>query len=398
MADIKLVVNGLEFSGWTRACVTIGCDAIAGSFELSVTDRWNGSPTGNQLWPINEEDECKITVDGVTLIDGWVDERSVSYSADSRTLSVSGRDRAGVLVDCTAVLKTFSFKNLSILDVVQKIAEPFGIRVTLDPSVDSKPVTLTSKKHAGSVTGAGSSGKRTGLKVPKPARKFCIDPGETAWNAIDKACRLAGVLCVSDRQGGLLITRTGSATALIDLVEGRNILSASAKYNASGRYYRYLVRGQQPASDFIPGSQAAAVSAEAIDGNVKRIDRVLMIRPESAVTLESAKMRAAWEMKTRLARGNEVTIMVQGWTQGDGLPLWPVNATVAVDSPMLGIRGRMLITEVRLSVDDSAGETAELTLKNPDAFLPEPVATEASQAWKEIKNGVNTKATLGAVK
>lgn len=389
MSEIKLLVNGLEFAGWKRARITFGCDAIAGSFDLSVSDRWSGDgDDGVQAWPIHEEDECKIVVNGQTLIDGWVDKRSLSYGPEERSLSVSGRDRAGILVDCSALLKSFSFKDLSILDVAQRLCEPFGISVSLDPSVSPKMITLTAKKHAGSVTGAGSSGKRTGLKTPKAPKKFVLDPGDTAFNALDKACRIAALVPISDQAGGIILTRTGSARAQVDLIEGGNILSASAEFNAATRYRRYIVRGQHPGADDFFGKPAASVSAEATDVMVSRLDRVLVIRPESAVTAESAQSRAAWEAKTRAARSNEVTVVVAGWTQGDGLPLWPINALVNITSPAIGVRGQMLITEVRLSIDDSAGELAELTLRLPDAFLPEPTVTEASFAWKEIARGV----------
>ena len=40
--DLRLRVNGLEFSGWKGARVTRSMDSLCGSFELSVTDRWSG--------------------------------------------------------------------------------------------------------------------------------------------------------------------------------------------------------------------------------------------------------------------------------------------------------------------------------------------------------------------
>jgi prophage tail gpP-like protein len=48
----------------------------------------------------------------------------------------------------------------------------------------------------------------------------------------------------------------------------------------------------------------------------------------------------------------------------------------------------MLITQAVFSLDPSAGSTTELTLRRPDAFIPEPTVTKASTGlWKEIEHG-----------
>ena len=198
---------------------------------------------------------------------------------------------------------------------------------------------------------------------------------------------MAGMLAVSDGKGAIVLSRAGSRRCATALVEGKNILSASGEYDATGRYRRYVVTGQHPGSDDFAGDATATVRGSASDPNVRRASRVLVVRAESSITPELAGKRAQWEAKVRAARGDAVTITVQGWRQGDG-SLWPVNALVDVESPRVGAVGQMLITRAVHSLDDHGGTRTELGLKRPDAFLPEPVVSTKGTAWKELAHGV----------
>ncbi len=353
MTDIALTVNGKKYEGWTSARVTRGIESIAGGFELSVSDRWRGDIAP---WPILPEDECTIGIGGRIVITGYVDSRRSSYDASTRSLSLSGRDKTSALVDCSAVLKSWEFVGVSVLDIASKLAKPFGIPVTLN------------------ATGT----------VPKPA-KVSVDPGDTPFEAIDRACRLTGLLPVSDGKGGLVLMRPGSMRTVTELVEGENILSASGAFDASGRFRRYVVLGQHSGSDELFGKLASAVTASAQDAGVRRSDRVLVVRPEGNVSVAQAQRRAEWEATVRAARADSITVTVQGWTQADG-NLWPVNAMVHMRSPSIGVDGDLLISQAVYSVG-SEGTTTELTLRRPDAFKPEPVI-KPQGAWGELAGGV----------
>lgn len=351
MADLRLRVSGREYAGWKSARVTRGIECIAGSFEMSISDRWGGQTTP---WPIREEDECALLIDGEPVITGYVDRRTVSFGAEDHAMSVAGRDRAGDLVDCSAVLEKWEFLGVSVDALARKLCAPFGIPVTVQP----------------------------GLALPRIA-KVAINPGDSAFEALDAACRLAGVLPVSHGEGAIMLTRAAAARATTALIEGENILGASADFDASGRFRRYMVMGQRQGTDEDFGAGTAAVKGEAQDETVRRAARVLLVRPEGGVTPALAKRRAEWEAVVRAGRCDAVTVTVQGWTQGDGT-LWPVNALVPVRSPFLGVDGEMLITQASYGLGEDGSRTT-LSLKRPDAFLPEPVISKAAAArWKEL--------------
>lgn len=354
MTDITLAVRGKKYAGWKSARVTQGVESICGGFELAVSERWanQGKP-----WEIEEQDECTVSIDGVPLITGYVDAVRISYSSGEHSVSISGRDRAADLVDCSAYLGKWEFKTTSIKQLAEKLCAPHNIPVSF----------------------------QKGLVLPKSASKISVDPGDTSFSVLERACRTVGVLVVSDGGGGIQIVRGPSGVCTTALIEGQNIKSASASFDVSSRFRKYIVLGQHHGSNEFFGDQTSGVKGTAEDLSIRRAARVSVIRPEGNVTRAQAKVRAQWEATTRSARSNEVSVTVQGWTQGDG-GLWPVNQLVSVKSPTLRVNGQMVITQVVRSVDTSSGTQTVLTLKSPTAFLPEPIVPKDSGRWREISN------------
>lgn len=355
--DVELLVGGIGYSGWKSIRVTRSIESLAGSFALSVSDRW-GSGDHEELWPIFEEDPCRVAIDGDTVIDGYVDTRDIDVTPESRTLSYGGRDRAAALVDCSAVLSKWTYRNVSVVDFAAKLAEPFGIDVSARPGV-------------------------TFAKVDK----VVIAPGDTVLEAIQRATSDQGVLLVSDGGGGVEFTRAGAGRAT-PLIEGANIKGIRVAYDGTDRFRRYELATQVAATDEASGD-LTRVRATAIDEGVRRLDRVLLIRPGKGYSLAAARRRADWEARIRAARSERVTVTVQGWRQSDG-SLWPLGALSLVRSRRAGIDGDLLISQVEHTIDAEGGRTTQISLVRPDAFTPEPVKATVKASgggWKELTKG-----------
>lgn len=349
-------MNGREYRGWKTARVTRSLESVCRSFELSVFDRW---AEGGKPWPIIEEDECTVLLGDEQVLTGYVDKRNVSIGPESHSLTVSGRDRTGALVDCSADGYKLELANASVLKLAKKLCDPFLVRVRM----------------------------QEGLAEPSTEVRIAIDVGESAFSALERACRMAALLPVSDGDGGVVLSRVGSARATDDLVEGENILEASGDYDGSARFASYQVVGQ------FPGGRKASSSGTAIDGGVRRQERALVLRAEAASTTTQAKLRAAWEATVRAGRAHSVTVVVQGWTQRDGA-LWPLGALVHVKSLGLGLDADMVIAGTAFSMDDGGTKTT-LSLRRPDAFAPEYFVPdgpkprrERTSPWDEIAKGV----------
>lgn len=359
MSDLRVVVNGRAYGGWKSVQVTRSIESLAGSFELDVTDRWAGQ-NETWPWPILEEDECLVEIDGVPVIDGFVDRRSISLAGTSRTLSYSGRDKAAALVDCSPIGDKSSFRNLTALEFARKLAQPFGLNVSVQP----------------------------GITLARPSGKLAINPGESAYQAIARIAAASGVLLVSDGARGILLCRAGSDRAATPLVEGENILAASVEYDATERFARYVVTSQVAATDEASGA-ATGAKAEAQDLGVVRLNRVLLIRPEQGMTTDFARQRADWEARIRAAKAESVSIVVQGWKQPIDGALWPLNQLITVRAPTIGVTEDLLISQVEHFLGEG-GETTQLRLVRPDAFRPEPMKAQVkkrSGTIRELRDG-----------
>jgi prophage tail gpP-like protein len=359
--EVILIVEGRRYSGWKSVRVTRSIESIAGSFSFEATDRWADQP----VWPIHEEDRCRVVIDGMGVIDGYVDKLGVSISKDARTMSCSGRDRAAALVDCSAILSGWTVKNIDVAQFAADVAKPFGIRVRV----------------------------QSGLKLDE-IPKLSFSPGDSAFDVIRRVAGDASVLLVSDGGGGVVITRAGDERA-DPIVEGGDgitnapILAASIEHDASERFQHYVLAAQPAATDEAYGD-ATQVMAGASDAGVRRGNRVLIMQPERGYNHADARRVADWEARTRAARGTRVSVTVQGWSQPNGR-LWPINALTYVSAPSLGLDGDMLISQVDYSASES-GQTTEISLVNPATFTPSPRATvqvlkATAGRYPELKNG-----------
>lgn len=345
--DVKLLIDGTAYSGWESVSVTRSIETLSGSFSVVVSDRWFGQDT---RWTIREEDSCAVTIDDEQIISGYVDSRNIELTADSRSVSFSGRDKAAALVDCSAILKSWTFRNSNLLKIARQIAAPFGITVSLQP----------------------------GLTLPTEYEKIVISPGDSAYQALEQVAITAGVLTVSDGNGNIVLTGKSNARAE-SISEGVNAKEIRVSFDGSSRYRKYVLLTQRSGSDEASGD-ATRIKAEATDQGVRREDRTLLIRPEKGMSVSAARRLADWYARVRAARAETVDVSLYGWKQTSG-ELWPVNALTKVTSESCGISGDMLIASVTYSLD-SSGEVTRLRLVRPDAFTPEPSAKVKQAEWK----------------
>ena len=98
----QLLVGDKIYEGWLSFSIVRTMDAPSGSFNLTVSDRWPGQ---SEPWPLKEGDECQLNLAGEPLIRGYIDSVQFGLSGTDRSLSVSGRDKAADMVDCSYVEK-----------------------------------------------------------------------------------------------------------------------------------------------------------------------------------------------------------------------------------------------------------------------------------------------------
>ena len=333
MPDVaELQVDGVRYGGWKSIRISRGIEQIAGAFELGLTERWAGQDLPR---PIRPGDECEVMVDGETVITGYVDDARPSYDKESHAVTVSGRDRTGDLVDCSAIHKSGQWANARLDKIARDLCAPFGIKV-----------------HAE-------------VEVGRAFGSFSLNEGEAVFECLDRAARLRAVLLVSDGRGGLVIARAGATRAPAQLVEGENILAASGDFSWRERYSRITVKGQGRGDDENNGATVAHVAARVDDASITRY-RPLIVLAEDQDRAGTLKDRAEWEMGVRMGRGSRASVTVQGW-HADASTLWQPNRLVHLRSPYLGADIDLLIVSATYILDES-GTRTEMELVRPEAF------------------------------
>jgi len=354
MSRVVLFINGQKYTGWQTVQITKNLQAVSAGFTLSVSDKNNAliKRLPSHSVSIRPGDACVIELEGQRLITGYVDKVSPSFDSTQHSLSISGRDKTGDLVDCSILNTPGEFNQLKLDRIVSILCKPFEIAVKVKTDVG------------------------------EPIEVFSIQPGESVWEAIERAMRLRGVLIYSDGFGDVVIInrkKTRTATALI---QGENILSASAEFNHSDRFSVYKVEATSPWSDDLPAELANAIEGIAKDKNILRY-RPKIINAEAAGSTAQAQTRAGWEAVVRAGRSGTYQITTPGWTQVNG-ELWSVNTLVPVKSDWLSIDGDLLITGVTFSKNNQTGTTTQLSLMRPDAFEPKPEIPPNSDTWNLV--------------
>ena len=343
--DLELIVGGRAFTGWEAVKVSRSLEAVAGAFSVEVSDRLP--------WPIRPGDAVTLRYGDDHLASGFVDQLRSSFDAKKHQIRIAGRDRTGDLVDGSALNDPGEWRAAYANEIIEQICDPFGIGVSL-------------------------------LDSPGPQFEvFKLQPGETAWTAIERVCRLRGLLAYTDRfDGSLVVANPGSLPAAGALVEGENLEAASVVFDHVGRYQTYIVRGQRAGTAEAWGETVAQVEGQARDGDVDRY-RPLLVVAEGSVTPEVSKDRAEWEATVRRARSARLTAKVAGWRDKPGGRLWEVNRLVSVDSPTLQLSAELLISKVTHELG-SSGTTTSLELVRAGSYLPKPDAASDPDPFAEL--------------
>lgn len=349
---IEVFANRRKFSEWTAARISRSLDHIAASFSLSLVAK---SSDGDRI-RLFPGDSVDVSVNGTTVVSGFIDSLSSSFSAGSHAVSVTGSEKTSDIADC-CVEDPLEWENKRMDEIIRSICAGFGISFANRMSVD----------------------------VGEPFKKFSVEPGSRAIDTISKLCKERGILCCSDGVGGVYLLKPESCPRGPALRQGVNLMAASMDFSLVDRYSRYTVYGTGKASKKVVGM--------ATDHDVVR-KRPMTIVDCNAVDKDKVQARADWESRIRKAQSMSFRASVHGWEHSEGL--WNPGLICSFEAPDLYVDEPLdlLVSSVDYSWG-SDGEMTELTLVPPEVFEPQPEskkvkAVKAAKVdpWKSIKKAV----------
>ncbi|MBB3947209.1 prophage tail gpP-like protein [Rhizobium skierniewicense] len=385
---ITLFIDGVQYDQWLSGEVTRDLKDFAGSFSFTFRDRVRSKQalryaSAGAPYKLRPGPEVVIRIDGRTVLKGWLEKVRPDISDRQISVTISGRDKSGDLIDCAAMKDVAEFNNVKLEDAAKRIAEPFGMSV------------------------------RSEIDTGEPFGRYSVDLAETAFSAIEKGARSRHALVLSDGIGGVVITRTGATRAPAHLVLPGNVLSSGAEYSHENRFSETTVRGQGEKAGKERGKGKLDVTAEPIGtggrnpgsgsateqerkgtaatGRAKD-DEITRYRPivhlaRSKADTTSAQDEADWRSRTARAESEEMTYTVKGFIANG--QLWTVNQLTYVSDAFQDVERDMLISRTRFA-EDSAGRITELSVVSPEAFDKGPVGNRRKNQKSKTSSKAST--------
>jgi prophage tail gpP-like protein len=337
-----VVVSGGRWKNWTRVSVAYGAKQSVRAFGLSVTDN-NGQPFA-AAWNFMPGTAVQIMEQSDLLLTGFIDRMSPSFDQKGHKVEINGRSRSGDHVDSSIEHNTNEFKNKTPLEIGNEI--------------DKQGVGFKSSEQLDKID------------------LFRTNPFESVFSGMERLTRSEQLLMIGNADGSVQLAKGGKISVNAPLVEGLNIIAASAVFDDGDRHSGYKVKGQKALGI---NRKAIQISEEAKDGGVTR-NRPKHIPHERRTTSATAKKRAAHHRDRQMGESTSAKIRVQGWRDQNGL-LYVENTLIFVFSPILKLNMQMLIESIDLTMDES-GSFAEISVVHPKALGSDAgTGSNATSEW-----------------
>ena len=344
--SISLAIGGESYAAWDSWSVESDLRTPADGFELTLHTK----DTQSLGTILGEGKACTLSLGSDRVLTGHIDTVVHAVSRDGVTISVSGRDNAAVLVDCSA--PPVNMRNATLDEIVRKLVQPLGIA-----QVDIPPDTKT------------------------PSRLVQYKPDENAWDVLKKVADSYSLWPWMEADGRLVVGGPDYSAAPVDQLtlrldgKGNNVSSMSVRHAYSGRYNQIQVLAQhgQHDSDALDRTRGQ-LHAEEYDDSVSKTRKLVVTTAASTTLWFSASVRDL--MLESHLNALEVQALVQGHRTAKGV-VWTPGQRVIVRSEPHGLEGTFFLMSRKLSLSRTAGPTTLLRLvqdglwkagKIPEAF------------------------------
>ena len=167
---------------------------------------------------------CEVVLNGETVLTGIIGNQHHDKAKGQRSLRLTGRDLAGLLVDCSA--PQLNVKGMTVLAAAQKLAEPWKTHI--------KTVRLKADKNP-------------------TLGKIDIEPGESVWQALTHIANSVGLHVWLEADGSLVVggadySTPPVATLLWSKTDRRcNVERLAIEYDSDNRYSEVVFLAQSAA-------------------------------------------------------------------------------------------------------------------------------------------------------
>lgn len=346
--DIVVEIDGKSHNSWKNYDIDSDFLIPADAFAFDI-----GVPSDSTVLPDYSGAEVKVRINDTLVMTGIVDTVQHGISKTNRTYRLNGRDKASVLVDCSAPIT--NVKGLTVLDAVKKIVEPLGI----------KQVQLKAEKNP-------------------LLDKVDIDVGETAWNAAMRCANSAGLHLWFEPNGVLIVGGADYSTppvaTLCCMKDGKrnNFEQADLTFDVSNRF-----------SEVTFLAQSHGKQGQDNKNDLKWVykdSEMTTYKPKTVVVSDVDNLEALqkWAKKyiaDSILEGFTLTIIVPDHKMQDGT-LWQPGQRVHVICEEYDIDAIFFLMGRRFTLSRNGGTQTELRFKQDGIWTPDAYSAKAEKARK----------------
>lgn len=346
--DVVVEIDGKSHNNWKSYDIDSDFLIPADAFAFDI-----GVPSDSTVLPDYSGAEVKVRINDTLVMTGIVDTVQHGISKTNRTYRLNGRDKASVLVDCSAPIT--NVKGLTVLDAVKKIVEPLGIK-QVQLKAENNPLL----------------------------DKVDIDVGETAWNAAMRCANSAGLHLWFEPNGVLIVGGADYSTppvaTLCCMKDGsqNNFEQADLSFDVSNRF-----------SEITFLAQSHGKQGQDNKNDLKWVyndPEMTTYKPKTVVVSDVDNLEALqkWAKKyiaDSILEGFTLTIIVPDHKMQDGT-LWQPGQRVHVICEEYDIDAIFFLMGRRFMLSRQGGTQTELRFKQDGIWTPDAYSAKAEKARK----------------
>lgn len=346
--DVVVEIDGKSHNNWKSYDIDSDFLIPADAFAFDI-----GVPSDSTVLPDYSGAEVKVRINDTLVMTGIVDTVQHGISKTNRTYRLNGRDKASVLVDCSAPIT--NVKGLTVLDAVKKIVEPLGIK-QVQLKAENNPLL----------------------------DKVDIDVGETAWNAAMRCANSAGLHLWFEPNGVLIVGGADYSTppvaTLCCMKDGsqNNFEQADLSFDVSNRF-----------SEITFLAQSHGKQGQDNKNDLKWVykdSEMTTYKPKTVVVSDVDNLEALqkWAKKyiaDSILEGFTLTIIVPDHKMQDGT-LWQPGQRVHVICEEYDIDAIFFLMGRRFMLSRQGCTQTELRFKQDGIWTPDAYSAKAEKARK----------------
>lgn len=348
--QIVLRIGGMEHRTWQSYDIDsdflIPADGF--DFELGV------AATQGQIPDLTGQ-RCEVVINGETVLTGIIGNQRDEKDKGSRSLRLTGRDLACLLVDCSA--PQVNVKGMTVLAAVQKLVAPWKsylpkvvLKAENNPTLD----------------------------------KVDIEPSESAWQALSHVANSVGLHVWLEADGTLAVGGADYSSEPVATLcwsksdNRRNVERINIERDVDNRF-----------SEVTFLAQSHGRSGNAAKHDLKWVwqdPSMPLHKPKTVVVadadnLEALKRQAKKQLSDWKLEGLTITVTVGDHKTAAGV-LWAAGQRVHLIDEEEGIDAIFFVMGRRLMLSRMAGTQTELRLKEDGVWTPDAYAQKAERARK----------------